>query len=130
MTHPNEDRLRKGYAAFAAGDLDTVRTLFADDIVWHVPGKSQLAGDYKGIDETFGFFGKLMELSSGTFKIEVHDCLANDTHGVALEHATADRSGKHMDANSTGVFHVNDEGKVTEYWGIPVDAYQEDEFWG
>ena len=50
MAHPNEELLRNGYAAFEKGDLDTLRGLFADDIVWHSPGKGPLACDYRGID--------------------------------------------------------------------------------
>ena len=40
MAHPNVDLLNKGYDAFDKGDLDTVRALFAEDIVFHVPGRS------------------------------------------------------------------------------------------
>ena len=45
MAHPNAELFAKGYAAFQAGDLDTVRDLFAPDIVWHLPGKNHLSGD-------------------------------------------------------------------------------------
>lgn len=31
-----------------------------------------------------GFFAKTMELSGGTFRMEVHDVMANDDHAVAL----------------------------------------------
>ena len=58
--------------------VETLRELFDPNIVFHVPGRSQIAGDYRGIDETFGFFGKLVELSGGTFKIERHTVLADD----------------------------------------------------
>jgi ketosteroid isomerase-like protein len=39
MAHPNEDLLRRGYQAFSTGDMDTVLSLMADDIAWHLgPG--------------------------------------------------------------------------------------------
>ena len=44
MAHPNEELVRKGYDAFAKGDMDTLRELFDPEIVWHFPGRSQLAG--------------------------------------------------------------------------------------
>ena len=37
MAHPNEDLARRGYEAFAKGDLDTLNSLMTDDLVWHVP---------------------------------------------------------------------------------------------
>src|SRR5258708_17741278 len=45
--HPNVARIRDGYAAFAKGDFGVLTDLFADNIVWHVTGRNQLAGDYR-----------------------------------------------------------------------------------
>jgi hypothetical protein len=36
--HPNVELLRKGYAAFDAGDMQTVGAVLADDVVSHAPG--------------------------------------------------------------------------------------------
>jgi ketosteroid isomerase-like protein len=41
--HPNEDLIRRGYDAFSRGDMDTLLELYHPDIVWHAPGRSQLA---------------------------------------------------------------------------------------
>jgi ketosteroid isomerase-like protein len=128
MPEDNVALVRMGYEAFAAGDLDTLRGLFDDNIIWHVGGRSPLAGDYKGIDEVFGFFAKLVELSGGTFKIDLHAALADDEHSVALTRNTGEREGKRLDDNGVAVYHVAG-GKVTEAWFHPGDAYAEDEFW-
>ena len=128
MAHANEELLRNGYAAFEKGDLDTLRGLFTDDIVWHSPGRSPLAGDYRGIDEVFGLFGNVFELSGGTFRNEIHDILADDEHAVALVTATGERGGKTLNDKQAHVFHVRDD-KVTEFWLQPGDLYANDEFW-
>ena len=128
MAHPNEDLVRRGYEAFSKGDLDTLGQLFADDIVWHAPGRSPIAGDYKGQDQVFQFFGKVAELTGGTFKVEPHDIVGNDEHVVALSKASGQREGKTLDDNTVQVFHVSD-GKVTEVWGHAGDQYANDEFW-
>jgi len=127
-SHPNEDLLRRGYTAYAAGDMDTINELFADDVVWHVAGRSAIAGDYTGKDQVFGFFAKLQELSDGTAQIEVHDLLANDEHGVVLAVESATRSGRSYSGDTTHVFHLRD-GKVTEFWDAHTDQYAADEFW-
>ena len=49
MAHPNEALVRKGYGAFATGDLTTLGELFAEDVIWNTPGKSPLAGTRKGL---------------------------------------------------------------------------------
>ena len=128
MAHPNEDLIRGGYAAFAKGDIPEVLSRLAEDIVWHVPGRSALAGDYRGHEEVMGFFGKLLELSGGTFALEVHDVLASDGHVVGLVKATAERNGRTRSFDSAHVWHVSG-GKATEFWGISPTPYEDDEFW-
>lgn len=127
MGHPNEALVKKGYDAFGKGDLDAVKELLADDIVWHTAGRSEISGDFKGIDEVLGFFGKLVQATDGTFKIEVHDILANDEHGVAIVTASASRGGKSLTGNGVDVYHLKD-GKVTEAWTMAYDQQEFDEF--
>ena len=126
--HPNLELLRRGYAAYGSGDMDTINELFADDVVWHVAGRSPLAGDYTGKEQVFGFFATLQELSEGTSRVEVHDLLANDEHGVALVFESATRGGRSHEGNATHVFHLRD-GRVTEFWDSQTDQYAADEFW-
>ena len=128
MAHPNADLLNKGYDAFDKGDLDTLRGLFTDDIVFHVPGRSQVAGEYRGQDGVFGFFGKLVELSGGTFKVERHTVLADDEHGTVLSTTSAQRDGKSFSTKTVDSFHFRD-GKVSECWTFAEDQYALDEFW-
>jgi ketosteroid isomerase-like protein len=126
--HPNVELLRKGYHAYSGGDMETLNELFADDVEWHVAGRSQLAGNYLGKDEVFGLFGKIVELSGGTARFEVHDVLANDEHGVALVTGSASREGRDFTGKDVHTFHIRD-GKVVEFWDSPLDQYAIDEFW-
>ena len=85
MAHPNADLVREGVAAFQRGDLDALqRQYFAEDIRYHVPGRSPVAGDYEGVAQVLGFFGQLFELSGGTLRVELHDVMATDEHAAAL----------------------------------------------
>src|ERR687898_2808987 len=120
--HPNEDLIRQGYDAFSAGDMDTLRQLFHPDIVWHAPGRSQLAGDHRGVDAVLGFFGKTMELTAGTFRVEVHDVVADDQHSVGLHLATGEREGRTLEDREVLVFHVRDD-KVVEAWQYIENQY-------
>jgi ketosteroid isomerase-like protein len=128
MAHPNEDLVRRGFAAFGTGDMATLGELFADDIVWHAGGRSPISGDYKGKDEVFGLFARFAERTGGTLRVDIHDVLANDEHVVALTKSTAEREGKSLSADGVQVFHVKD-GKVTESWFHAADQYASDEFW-
>jgi ketosteroid isomerase-like protein len=129
MAHPNAELFAKGYAAFQAGDLDTVRDLFAPDIVWHVPGKSHLSGDYKGVDDTMASFLANMQETDGTFRLEVHDILGSDDHAVALATVKAEKDGKSLDDRYTHIVHIKD-GKLTESWIMGEHQDEVDAFWG
>jgi ketosteroid isomerase-like protein len=127
MAHPNEETVRTGYEAFSRGDMDTLRGLFMDNIVWHYPGHSQLAGDHRGVDAVLGFFGQIMELTNGTFQVELHDVIANDNHTVGLQVARGQRKGKSLDDQQALVFHFRD-GKVAEVWQLAENLYANDDF--
>lgn len=126
--HPNAQFMRRLYQAFYEGDDEALHRLIADDAVWHVPGRSSLAGDHRGHEQIFGFFGKLMELSGGTFKAELHDITASDEHAVGLDKITGRRGDKELDMNLAMVVHISD-GKITEAWDVIGDQYAWDDFW-
>jgi hypothetical protein len=127
--HPNVTRMKDGYAAFAKGDFAVLDDLFADNVVWHVGGRNQLTKDYRGRDEVYGFFGRLLELTEGTFHIDLHTIFADDEHGVALVATLARRGGKSVRINEAHVYHLRD-GKVTEFWDASTDEYALDELIG
>jgi ketosteroid isomerase-like protein len=129
MGHPSEDLLRRGYDAFGKGDMQTLREVFDPEVIWHAPGRSQLAGDHRGVDTVLGYFGRTVELSGGTFRVEVHDVVANDEHAVGLHVVHAEREGSTLEDRNTLVCHVRN-GKVTEVWQFWTDLYAADEFFG
>jgi ketosteroid isomerase-like protein len=100
MTHPNEQIVRDGFAAFSAGDQETLRRVIAVDAVWHVPGRNPLAGSYKGIEEILGFFGKTVALTEGTFATDVHDVAGNDEHVFAAYTVSGQRGEKSLRDNA------------------------------
>jgi uncharacterized protein len=117
--HPNAVALRKGYAAFAAGDMDTVSSLFADGIVWHQAGSGPLAGDFTGKDAVFGTFGQLIQLTGGTYGQEIHDVLANDDHAVVMVEVRWDQP-RPFRGKSIHVWHMMD-GIATAAWLVDQD---------
>jgi uncharacterized protein len=129
MAHPNENLLREGFAAFQKGDLEALQhQYFAEDIRWHIPGRSPIAGDYEGIAQVMQLFARLFELSGGTFRIELHDVLANDERAVALFTIRGERAGKQLNDDAAQTYRVRD-GKVAEAWSYQTDLYAVDEFW-
>ena len=126
--HPNVELTRQGYEAFAKGDLATLSELMADGVTWHVLGVGSLDGTYRGREDVFGFFGRLAEETGGTFRLDVHDVLANDGHAVALCTLSASRGGKSIEVPVANVSHMRD-GKITEFWSSTTDPQASIDFW-
>jgi ketosteroid isomerase-like protein len=60
----NIEQVKKGYEAFSAGDVDTVMSLFDDNIEWVQPGDSAISGTYHGKGELGQFISRLAEKST------------------------------------------------------------------
>jgi uncharacterized protein len=130
MAHPNEQLMREAFAAFQRGDMEALQNkYFAGDIRYHVGGRSQVSGDYEGVGQVLGLFGRLFELSGGTLTLELHDVVANDEHTVALFAVRAEREGRKLDDNEILIAHVTPDGKAAEIWTVASNAYVFDEFW-
>jgi uncharacterized protein len=126
--HPNEQLLRDADEAQTRGDVEAFASFYADDVVVHIPGKSSLAGDYKGKDQFMELFERFMERTP-QYSFESHDYLANDEHGIILQRSHYRRGDETLDANDIFVCHFRD-GKISEFWFSSDDPYGTDAFLG
>lgn len=124
----NIEALKALYEALGSGDFGTVMSLLSDDVRAHVPGSSQVAGEYEGKEAVGGYVAKLAELSGGTLRFEPHDVLASEDHGVGLVKDLAERGDKALAMNNVHVWHARD-GALTEIWVYPGDLRAWDDFW-
>jgi uncharacterized protein len=126
----NEEIVRKGYAAFSAGDLDALAEVMSPDVVHLAPGSNLTSGEYRGRDEVFGLYGKLFELSDGTFHLElVSTEPKGDDQVVARHRGGGTRNGQTYEGDSTILFTIVD-GKATLLDESHDDQAAVDEFWG
>lgn len=126
--HPNEQVLRDSDAAQMRGDIEAFLGYMTDDIVAHMPGRSSLAGDYKGKDQFLEVFQRFMERTPD-YSFEPHAYLADDEHGIILQRSHYRRGDETLDTNDTFVAHFRD-GKVSEIWISTDDPYGVDAFLG
>lgn len=120
--------VRRGYEAFIAGDMDTLRDLFTEDAVWHVGGNGSLSGDKKGRDAILAYFGELGSRSKGSLKVTVEDVANGDKYTIGVQSNHAERDGKTLDQRSVTVFTISG-GKVAEALEAPEDTAMASDFW-
>ena len=128
MGESNSVIIRKAYDDFALGNIPAVFAAFDADITWHVPGHSPLSGDYKGHGQIGRFFQRTMEISGGTFSIDVHKVLAEDDFVVVLVTVNAERNGLSGLFPEIHAWRMKD-GKATEFREYQGDEQREDRFW-
>jgi ketosteroid isomerase-like protein len=82
----NKELIERGYAAFSSGDLDSVMSLFDDDIEWVQPGDSAVSGTFHGKTEVMEHFGRLAEKD---LTVKLNRLIAEGDTVVALTEVTA-----------------------------------------
>jgi ketosteroid isomerase-like protein len=125
----NEDIIRQGYKAFGEGDMETLGSLFTPDVVHVAVGNNPLAGEYKGTDAVLGLYGRLFELSGGTFSAELQSTRPEgDDKVVATHRNRGQREGKTLDQDEHLTFTLagGKIARIEENHGDPA-AY--DDFW-
>lgn len=116
--------MRRTLDAFLAGDMETLSEVLAPDVVWRVPGRSLLAGDYSGQPAVFGFFGRLMELTGGTFRVQSLRMLADEAGGVFVDRITAERKGRTLDVRLCLAVTIRG-GRIVE----GIDHFHQEHLW-
>lgn len=117
-----------GYDAFGRGDIRGALAVFAENILWHVPGRGPLSRDYRGHGEVLGFFDRFMELSGGTFQIQIDEVFAKRDRVVVLCTETAQRGGRSWSSPQVHAWTVKD-GRAIAFREYEGDQQGEDEFW-
>jgi hypothetical protein len=124
----NADLVRELYRAFAERDTAALEEIIAENAVWHVPGRSRLAGEHRGRAAVLAYFNGLLQRTAGTFRAEIIDVFATEMRAVAWARATGQRGpGMSYDGLFCLVVAIDDY-QLVEGWLMHADTYAFDEF--
>jgi ketosteroid isomerase-like protein len=129
--HPNVARVTRALEARARGKFDEEDTriildAFADDAVWHMSGAWS---DVQGKDALLAQWRAVAEASDDSFRVDLHEMFADDAHAIGVSTIRARNGDRSMEMKEIQVFHLNPEGKITEFWGIVSDEDELNAFW-
>ena len=121
--------VRRGYEAFNSGDLKTLGELFGDNVSWHTPGRSPLAGDIAGREAVSVRLGRYADESRGTFRADLKRVLTDEGGRViGIHHSVGERDGRHLDVYCCIVFEL-ENGRIVDVREHFYDLDAWDEFW-
>ena len=125
----NATIVRRGYEAFDLGDLATLTELFGDNVSWHTPGQSPLAGDVVGREAVVARLGRYLAETGGTFRADLKRVLTDeDGRVIGIHHNVAERHGRHLDVYCCIVFEL-ENGRIVDGREHVYDLRAWDEFW-
>lgn len=125
----NVATVRSYFNAVMTGNFEAVGKLFADDIIWHQPGKGIQSGIYHGKESVFAHLGNFMKWSNGTFAIDELEYIADNGDFVsAAIHFKAKHGNKILSMKGIDLVKVEDD-KIKEVWLFSEKIEDEDDFW-
>lgn len=113
---------------YAGGALEPVLELLAPEIVWHVPGRSPIAGEHRGHEGVAAYFERRRRLAQMTMTIQPGAAVAADGVVAQLVLGVATVRGERLSWQTAGVYRV-EGGKVAEVWLVPADLAAFERIW-
>jgi hypothetical protein len=115
---------------YAGGSVEAVAELLAEDIVWHVPGASPIAGDHRGHDGVVAYFELRRRLAGSTMRMSPGAVLAEGDGVAQFVEGAAELAGEQVSWQTVGVYRLDlQRGQVCEVWLVPLDLSLFDQIW-
>lgn len=115
---------------YAGGSLDPVLELLAPDIVWHVPGRSPIAGDHRGPRQVSDYFERRRRLARATMRMHPGELISEGGAVAQFVAGSATVDGAEVSWQTIGVYRVDVEHSwIREVWLVPTDGELFDRIW-
>jgi uncharacterized protein len=116
---------------YGGGPIEPVLELLPPDIVWHVPGKSPISGDHRGIRQVVDYLERRRQLAKDTMQMQPGEVICEGDAVAQFVEGTAVLAGEQVSWQTIGVYRVDlDHRWVREVWLVPLDSDLFDRIWG
>ncbi len=125
-----EELHRRQGEMYAGGSLDPAIELLAEDIIWHVPGKSPIAGDHRGVARVIDYFEKRRRLANATMRIRLGEVISEGDAVAQFVEGSAVLNGEAVTWQTIGIYRVDvGHGWICEVWLVPLQGELFDRIW-
>jgi ketosteroid isomerase-like protein len=123
-------RLHAAQGAFYAGSPhEPLRDVLTEDVVWVVPGRNAIAGEYRGIEAVLAYFARRRDIADRSFRMHPGDVLVGEgDHVAVLTDGTATIGGAEHRWSTVGLYRLRGE-RVAACWLLALDAAAFDAIW-
>jgi uncharacterized protein len=119
---------RRQAEMYAGGPIEPVAELLNEDVVWHVPGTSPIAGDHRGRDAVLEYFQLRRRISNETFRMHMREELVDDEAVVQLVDGRAVLNDREVTWRTVGLYRIRDN-RIAETWLVPFELERFDAIW-
>jgi uncharacterized protein len=120
--------VKRGYEAFGAGDMATLRELYDPDAAFYTVPHDAAEGNYRGRDAIFAYFGEIFSESEGTFKVTPVAMAAAADRVFVLQELSGKRKERTLQENTVMVFTI-DRAVVREMREFFTPQSGQEAFW-
>jgi len=128
IDHPNSLLARQSWQAVADSDVETLKALWAPDVVWHVTSNNRWHGDHVGHEAVLEYLAQVGE-AGDTYDAALEDVLVSDER-IAMVFSVKTRLGPHELETSYMLSARVRHGQLVEIWALPFEPVKSAEFWG
>jgi ketosteroid isomerase-like protein len=121
------ETMRRYIQAVQRGDWETGLGFFSDDVVLHVPGRSELAGEHRGREAARRYLEAALARSHGAeVEVELIDMLASQERVALLVRERFSRGGGAVELRRANVYRLRGQ-EIVEIWIFEANQYEVDQ---
>ena len=125
-----KDVMERYVAAARRGDFDAAFAMFAEDIVFWIPGRSSFAGEHHGRERAMAYINEARALSrEHEVEVEVVDALTSADRFALIVVERFHRGGEIVEIRRANVYRVRGE-EIDQIWIFEGDQYEVDALMG
>lgn len=120
IEHPNSLLLHHCLQAANHGDRQTLRSLWADDIVWRVQSGPR-PGEFKGPDAIFEHLADLGDLGDTGVQTQVEDVMVSNRRAAVICRSQAAQGDHEFDTRFVVIATIEDR-RIQRMTSVPIDG--------
>ena len=113
--HRNVTTVKAMTTAVIEQDKERLGEIFTDDLVFHLRGPYERAGDHHGVAGLLDAIGSVFAATGGDVRLEQRFCMGTDGWAAEWEHAVLGRQGRRLESDNAFVYRFEGD-RIAEMW--------------